>query len=154
MAGDGPTVPTLDGLAQDPAQVAALAPDTRQILTLRALTVLAALAAVPPAPNGRPPEAPAEDRPLTVPEVAARLQVGKAYVYDLIRRGEIAAIRFGKYVRVAPPALREWEARHQEKALDRGQYKMYSSPPGGQQRERRRPAAHPRQARSDSGSTR
>ena len=149
-------VPTFDELAADPAKAAVLSPEVAGTLLARLAAVQAALLGrlLTAGADGAAHHHPADDRPLTVPEVAARLQVGKAYVYDLIRRGELTAIRFGKYVRVPPAALREWETRHQEKALDRGQYRLYSSSPRGPQRERRRTPAHPTQARTDAGGTR
>jgi excisionase family DNA binding protein len=51
---------------------------------------------------------------LTVSKVAALLDMPKARVYELIRRGQMPAVRVGvKNVRVSRVALREWIARHQ-----------------------------------------
>jgi excisionase family DNA binding protein len=37
---------------------------------------------------------------LTVPEVAAELRFTRGYVYEAVRRGELPAVRKGKYVRL------------------------------------------------------
>lgn len=51
---------------------------------------------------------------LTVSKVAALLDMPKARVYELIRRGQMPSVRVGvKNVRVSRVALREWIARHQ-----------------------------------------
>ncbi len=50
-----------------------------------------------------------EDRLLTIPEVAERLSVPRAYAYELARRGELPTVRVGKkYVRVPAAALEKW----------------------------------------------
>ena len=45
---------------------------------------------------------------LTVPEVAAELQIPASTVYDLIRRGVIPAVRVGKRLRVPKRRLEDW----------------------------------------------
>ena len=45
---------------------------------------------------------------LTVPEVAAELQIPPSTVYDLIRRGVIPAVRIGKRLRVPKRRLEDW----------------------------------------------
>jgi len=45
---------------------------------------------------------------LTVPEVAAELQIPASTVYDLIRRGEIPSVRVGKRIRVPKRRLEAW----------------------------------------------
>jgi excisionase family DNA binding protein len=45
---------------------------------------------------------------LTVPEVAAELQIPPSTVYDLIRRGVIPAVRVGKRLRVPKLRLEDW----------------------------------------------
>jgi len=42
---------------------------------------------------------------LTIAQVAARLNVPKPYAYELIRQQKLAAVRFGKYVRVTKETL-------------------------------------------------
>lgn len=48
---------------------------------------------------------------LTVPEVAAELQIPASTVYDLIRRGEIPSVRVGKRIRVPQRQLEQWVNR-------------------------------------------
>jgi excisionase family DNA binding protein len=45
---------------------------------------------------------------LTVPEVAAELRFTRGYVYEAIRRGELPAVRKGKYVRLRRGDLAAW----------------------------------------------
>ncbi len=45
---------------------------------------------------------------LRVDEVAALLRVGRWTVYELIRRGELPALRIGRLVRVPRHALESW----------------------------------------------
>lgn len=67
----------------------------------------------------RPPDV--EDDPLlTIPEVATQLHLAPSYVYDLARRGQLATVRAGKYVRIRRSTLRRWIAAHEEARLDRG----------------------------------
>ena len=54
---------------------------------------------------------------LKVEDVAERLAVQKGYVYDLIRRGELPSVRFGKNVRVEQETLSKWIAQRREPAL-------------------------------------
>jgi excisionase family DNA binding protein len=57
--------------------------------------------AVKPAPG-------AEARLLTVPEVAAQLQVAKSFVYELTRTGRLPCVRVGRYVRVDSRTVDAW----------------------------------------------
>ena len=51
-----------------------------------------------------------------VPEAARLLDIGRSKCYDLIRRGELPAIRIGKTVRVPLKALQDWvEQQFQDK---------------------------------------
>jgi excisionase family DNA binding protein len=59
------------------------------------------------------------DEVLTVPEVARELKFTRAYIYEAVRRGDVAAIRQGKYVRIRRQDLRAWLAGRPAKALDR-----------------------------------
>ena len=63
-----------------------------------------------PPPNGAP-EAGPRRLVLTVPEVAAELQIPASTVYDLIRRGEIPSVRVGKRIRVPQRRLEQWVNR-------------------------------------------
>lgn len=68
-----------------------------------------------------------EDRLLTIPEVADLLAIPKGYGYELVRRGDISAVRFGRYVRVPASALRKWMVRNQKSGLDKLLYHRYNS---------------------------
>jgi excisionase family DNA binding protein len=57
---------------------------------------------------------------LTVPEVAAQLRFTRGYVYEAVRRGELPAVRKGKYVRLRREDLESWLDEQREAAsLDR-----------------------------------
>ena len=47
----------------------------------------------------------------TVSEVAARLAVGTAAAYELVRSGRLPAFRLGRRIRVDADALEDWIAR-------------------------------------------
>ena len=51
-----------------------------------------------------------DDALLTITQVAARLNVPKPYAYELVRQKKLAAVRFGKYVRVAEETLAKYIA--------------------------------------------
>ena len=125
------TVGTVDspssGLtAQVDAAIAALEAAARDVDAADVPAFLAALervralvwmqhlvAGATPAPNKADP-----DGLLTVPDAAAKLRVPSQYVYELLRRGELTSVRFGKYVRVDPTDLDAYIMRH--KPLDNG----------------------------------
>jgi excisionase family DNA binding protein len=44
---------------------------------------------------------------LTPEEARAYLSLGRTTVYDLVRRGELAAVRFGKVLRIPREALKK-----------------------------------------------
>lgn len=45
---------------------------------------------------------------LTVTETAAALHLGRNTVYDLIRLGQLPAVRVGRAIRIPQTALHEW----------------------------------------------
>ena len=54
-------------------------------------------------------------RLLTIIEVAKRLQITPAFVYKMVARGEIPAIKIGtRLIRVPEPALMTWIAQRAE----------------------------------------
>ncbi|MBI3455185.1 MAG: helix-turn-helix domain-containing protein [Candidatus Rokubacteria bacterium] len=101
-AGGGPaasaSVPTLDELAADPGRAATLSPAVRQALTLRCAAVLAALASASGAANGQAPEAPAEDRLLSVEAAARTLGVSVDWLYARAARLPFT-VRLGRALR-------------------------------------------------------
>ncbi len=127
-------IPTFDQLAADPARAASLPLEVVEALLSQCHVIegalLTRLLAAQARADGQPEASGEGDRLLTIAEVADLLGVPKGYAYELARRGDLPTVRFGKYVRVAISALREWVARHQEKALDKPLYKMYSRTKG------------------------
>lgn len=63
------------------------------------------------------PPRPAATQLLTAEQVAERWQVPKSHVWRLARRGEVPALRLGRYVRFRPAAIEAWE-RAQEVQTD------------------------------------
>lgn len=129
-------LPTLDQLAADPARVRDLPPEVARDLLPRIIglqTALLAQTLSPSASGDGQPEVPAEDlQLLKASEVASLLDLPKARVYELIRHGQLPAVRVGeKHVRVPRTSLREWIAQHQEKGVDTQVSQMLTSPHEG-----------------------
>ncbi|MDO0926031.1 helix-turn-helix domain-containing protein [Streptomyces sp. TG1A-8] len=59
-----------------------------------------------PAPTRQGPSTPEEL--LTVPQVMARLQLGRSAVYDLLRSGQLASITLGRARRIPARALTDF----------------------------------------------
>ncbi|MGW7309279.1 helix-turn-helix domain-containing protein [Streptomyces sp. NPDC054835] len=55
--------------------------------------------------TGHDPVAPCEEELLTVPQVLARLQLGRSAVYYLLRTCQLASITLGRARRIPAPAL-------------------------------------------------
>jgi excisionase family DNA binding protein len=87
------------------------------------------------------------DRAITVEEAAGRLSFTSQYVYELIKRRQIPAIRTGKYVRIRECDLSAWMARHIDNPLDNKLYNLYSL-----NHERTRPRKHPKEVGTNTGS--
>ncbi len=101
-------IPTLEDLAADPARAADLPAEARSALLARAAAVLAALAA---APTSSPGVAPGSDPGvlLTVDDAAARLKMGRDFVYQHAR--ELGAVRFGRALRFTEAGIAHYLAR-------------------------------------------
>jgi excisionase family DNA binding protein len=102
---------SLDEIACAPERAAKLSELTRSILVARCAAVLCALSApglarVEQQPNEN--QAGDRERLLTVIEVADILRLARGYTYELVRRGEIRALRHGKYWRLSPTAVEEF----------------------------------------------
>lgn len=116
-----PVNPDLARLLEDPTKAAEVPPEAiaRLIGELEQMkaTLWARLIRGDVNGQGRP-EAPEEDRLLTIASVADRLGVPKSYAYELARRGDLPTVRLGKYVRVPASALQELLGRHRKKTID------------------------------------
>ncbi|MFF1423133.1 helix-turn-helix domain-containing protein [Streptomyces sp. NPDC058280] len=62
----------------------------------------------PPPPTALHMEAVAALELLTVPQVMARLQLGRSAVYDLLRSGQLASITLGRARRIPSHALTDF----------------------------------------------
>src|SRR5262249_27866184 len=105
----------LDDLLANPLQVEALTPQEARGLLLSCSALLAALAAR--APNiltEQPLEHPESDPLLTMSTVAEDLGIPEGSERELGRRGELATVRIGKYVRVRKRDLDRWVAVHRQ----------------------------------------
>jgi excisionase family DNA binding protein len=107
--------PTLDAVAADPETAITLPPELAIALLLR---LAIAQSAIAPALASRAIEERSSgssddgNRLLTPSDAAAMLQIPKAHVYELVRRGELPATRLGKYVRLPLRGLRIWIESH------------------------------------------
>jgi excisionase family DNA binding protein len=57
-----------------------------------------------------------DDELLTVPEVMARLKIGRSALYDLIRTRSLASLTIGRARRIPAHALDDYIQRHLEEA--------------------------------------
>lgn len=148
---------SLDDLARYPAQARTLASEQRAELLTRCASVLAALAAssmVTDAPDrsgaARDQVAAAPDKLLTAQEVAARLGYAVSHVYEMLRRGDLPAVRDRKFVRVRQSELSAFIASHERRGpLPKVVSNMLSS-----RHDRKRPETPSAAARHDAGSAR
>ncbi|MFG2561608.1 helix-turn-helix domain-containing protein [Streptomyces sp. NPDC048496] len=70
----------------------------------------------PPSAVLHPALSPAQEL-LTVPQVMARLQLGRSAVYDLLRTGQLASITLGRARRIPAHALTDFiRARLEQEA--------------------------------------
>lgn len=120
------TPPTLEELVRHPERVTAVAHEAVAGLLAEVERLRVALWARLFEAQERGGSSQPATRLLTAPQVAEALGVPVSYVYELARTGRLSAVRFGKYVRFAPEALQEWQARHAQR-LDGDLYNQYSS---------------------------
>jgi len=113
----------LDLLLADPSKVERLTSAEIRGLLVRMSSLLAALAArftrdeAPPVRSGVEGD---DGRLCTIPEVAKQLAVPESRAYDLARRGELPAVKIGRYVRVPAASLQAWlEERKLDLRVDR-----------------------------------
>jgi excisionase family DNA binding protein len=104
-------------------------------------------------------DGPIGDRLLTVPEVAAEMRFTRGYVYDAVRRGQLAAVRTGKYVRIRRAALTAWLDGHPSITLDghatpADSVKPTGHPPAESVSRRSQPSRPGRKDRTSSGTRR
>lgn len=52
---------------------------------------------------------------LRIPEVQARLAVGRSTVYELIQAGEIQSVHIGRSIRVTASSVSDWVERQSNK---------------------------------------
>jgi excisionase family DNA binding protein len=64
---------------------------------------------------------------MTAAEVAAVLRFSRGHVYELIRSGELPALRRGRSVRIRPEVLEAWQSRHQTRGIDSARPRPASS---------------------------
>lgn len=56
---------------------------------------------------------------LTVPETARLLRISRNLAYELVARGELPAIRFGRVIRIPRHALDDWVGASASEAVPR-----------------------------------
>jgi len=86
------------------------------------------------------------ERLITVEQAAELLAFTEQYVYDLIKKGGLPAIRHGKYIRIKLSDLQAWIDEHREISVDNNVYKLYSNNSG-----RKRTSKNQKITRSNTG---
>lgn len=88
-------------------------------------------------------------RLLSVGDVCCALQCGRTFVYELLQKGELHAIKLGRLTRIAPAGLEDFIARQERSSVDvpiptvdRGLIGLPRSRPG-------RPRSHERATAED-----
>jgi excisionase family DNA binding protein len=117
--GDANQIITLSELAADPSNAASLPVATRDKLITRLAALILALTATaePEAPRAEEiKDAPAQEfeRLLNAKEAARMLGFAPSYIYELARRGALASVRHGKYVRFRVSTLRRFVSRNEQ----------------------------------------
>lgn len=99
-------IPTLDALAADPGLVRELPAPVAYHLLVQVTSLLPLLVAHAHTPTTEKPQQ--DNRLLSVAEAAVQLHVSKGRIYELVRHGQLPAVRIGKYVRLEPAVLAKW----------------------------------------------
>lgn len=87
------------------------------------------------------------DSLITVEEAAEMLKLTRQYLYGLLKSGDLAPVKCGKYVRIRISDLNAWIENHIEKRLEKQLYHRYSTV-----HEPKRTVRGPKVARSHSNS--
>jgi excisionase family DNA binding protein len=123
------STPTLDAILKTPTCAAELPRGTLGELLAQAAAVQSTLTAqlITRPETDAPKESNKETTPqfqrqserlLAVPEVAVMLGYARSYVYELLRRGDLPAVRHKKYVRVRHSAVLKFIAQHERQGFD------------------------------------
>lgn len=80
--------------------------------------------------NAIPPTISAADAPpavvlLSVRDVCVALQCGRTFVYELLQKGELRAIKLGRLTRISRAVLEEFIARSESRGLDSARGERY-----------------------------
>jgi excisionase family DNA binding protein len=104
----------LDDLVRSPDRATSLSNEDLWRLIIRcgaiqSLLFARLLLARDPSAAGPPSN---EEELLTVPDVARLVGVRVAYIYELVRRGELPAVKLGKYIRLSRRSVARWMERN------------------------------------------
>jgi len=81
--------------------------------------------------HAMPPTVSAADAPpqavvlLSVRDVCVALQCGRTFVYELLQKGELRAIKLGRLTRISRAVLEEFIARSESRGLDSARSERY-----------------------------
>lgn len=89
-------------------------------------------------PPATTPDHPSQSRLMTVYEVAAILRYSRGHIYELIRSGDLKAVKNGRSVRITADAVAAWQERHGRTGVDAAYSVSLDSP-----RDRRSSKARP-----------
>jgi excisionase family DNA binding protein len=111
-------VTTLDEIARNPARAAEVPSAERSRLIAQCAAIVMALTRATPdtvvsQQTDPPPPALKGDHLLTVDEVAGRLKLTKARIYELVRGGQIPAVHCGRYWRLRPAEVERFIAKNE-----------------------------------------
>jgi len=110
---------SLDQLIRNPALAAQVSQMERGVLIAQCAAIVMALTCattgtVMSQKSEQTAPMVADERLLTVDQVAAILGFASSYVYELLRRGEIRGMHHGKYWRVRRAEVEKFIAKHED----------------------------------------